>query len=177
MTHRERKGFTLVELLIAVVLFATAMLIGGRSILEFVRQVSVSEVRELAAEFAMEELERVKLLPYEQINSVPATPVPEAPEYIRTVAVAVFGTDPAGDWDTKIQIQNVGTSSAVVTATFYGPFEGDGEITALGTEVRTLVIDGVWTLHSVLKTQPWSTAESAIISTDSTDMIAVTVDR
>ena len=95
MTQRERKGFTLVELLIAVVLFATAMLIGGRSILEFVRQVSVSEVRELAAEFAMEELERVKLLPYEQINSVPATPVPEAPEYIRTVAVAVFGTDPA----------------------------------------------------------------------------------
>jgi len=89
----------------------------------------------------------------------------------------VFGTDPAGDWDTKIQIQNVGGTTAVVTATFYGPFEGDGEITALGTEVRTLVPNGVWTLHSVLKTQPWSTAESAIITAGASDLLAVTVDR
>ena len=89
----------------------------------------------------------------------------------------VFGTTPAGDWDTKIQIQNVGGTTAVVTVTFYGPFEGDGEITALGTEVRTLVPNGVWTLHNVLKTQTWLTAESAIVSTPTGNLLAVTVDR
>lgn len=95
MTLRGREGFTLVEVLIAVVLFATAMLIGARSIVEFVQQVSVSEVRAQAAEFAMEEMERVRLLPYEEILSVPPAPVPEAPQYVRSVSVTVFGTDPA----------------------------------------------------------------------------------
>jgi hypothetical protein len=62
--------------------------------------------------------------------------------------------------------------------TFYGPFEGDGAITALGTEVRTVVAGGVWTLHNVI-TLNFPTAESAIVTTadPANDLLAVTVDR
>jgi len=93
----------------------------------------------------------------------------------------VFATTPAGDWETKIQIQNLGVYSTTVTVNFYPTFEGDGEISALTPEVRTVVVKGVWTLHSNIP----AGAESAIITSAthdplgvaSTDKIAVTVDR
>lgn len=79
----------------AVVLFTVALLIGGRSIVEFVHQVGVSETRAQAIEFAMAEMERVRLLPYEQITAIPPAPVPDAPEYKRSVDIVVFGSDPS----------------------------------------------------------------------------------
>ncbi|UCC48445.1 MAG: hypothetical protein JSV41_13450 [Gemmatimonadota bacterium] len=88
-------GLSLLEILVAVVLFTTALLIGGRSIVEFVHQVGVSEARAQATEFAVAEMERVRLLPYERITAIPPAPVPEAPGYVRSVDVAVFGADPS----------------------------------------------------------------------------------
>jgi prepilin-type N-terminal cleavage/methylation domain-containing protein len=91
----SRDGFTLIELMVAVMLFTGAMLIGGRTIVEFIHQVGVSEVRAQATEFALEEMERVRLLPYERITSIGSAPVPEAPDYMRAVDVAVVGADPS----------------------------------------------------------------------------------
>lgn len=85
---------TLLEVLIALVLFSTAMLIGGRTILGFVHQVSVSETRALATELAMEEMERVRLMPYEELRSTEPAPVPQEPNYTRAVSVAIVGQDP-----------------------------------------------------------------------------------
>jgi type II secretory pathway pseudopilin PulG len=88
-------GTTLVELLIAVVIFAVAVAVAGRSIVGFVGQVAVSELRAQALEFAVQELERVRLLPYEEIVARAAQPVPEAPGFTRSVAVSVTGLDPS----------------------------------------------------------------------------------
>ncbi len=95
MTIRGTDGLTLLEILVAVILFTTAMLIGASSIVDFVRQAGFSEVRAQAAEFALQEMERVKLKPYEGIVAIAPAPVPEAPEFIRAVDVAITGTDPA----------------------------------------------------------------------------------
>lgn len=92
---RDTKGLGLLELLIAVVLFTTAMLIGGRSIVDMVHQVSVSEVRAQAAQFAMQEMERVRLQPFADIASIATAPVPTAPKYSRSVKVAIVGNDPS----------------------------------------------------------------------------------
>ena len=94
-TIRNSDGLTLLEILVAVVLFTVAMLIGGRSVVGFVHQVAVSEVSAQASQFAMEELERLRLLPYDEITSTAAAPVPEAPEYTRAVDVAVVGSNPS----------------------------------------------------------------------------------
>jgi hypothetical protein len=110
-------------------------------------------------------------------SSVSADPVPGVRFQIPRIDLGdPFGTG-ISDWDTKIQIQNLGPTT-VVTVTFYGPFEGDGAITALGTEVRTVVAGGVWTLHNVI-TLNFPTAESAIVTTadPANDLLAVTVDR
>jgi len=88
-------GLTLLEILVAIVLFTVAILIGGRSIVEFIHQVGVSEARSQATEFAMEEMERISLLSYEDITPASPAPVPEAPDYIRSVDVTVFGSDPS----------------------------------------------------------------------------------
>lgn len=82
------------EVLIAIVLFAVAVGVAGRSVVAFVGQVAVSEVRAQALEFAVQELERVRLLPYEEIVPRAAQPVPEAPGFMRSVGVSVLGSDP-----------------------------------------------------------------------------------
>ncbi|MGD2151634.1 MAG: hypothetical protein PVG79_00110 [Gemmatimonadales bacterium] len=83
----------MLEVLIAIVLFTVAILVSGRVIVEFVHQAGISEVQAQAVEFAMQELERVRLLPYDEIVSRSAAPVPEAPQFRRRVDVAVFGED------------------------------------------------------------------------------------
>lgn len=88
-------GFTLIELLVAVVLFAGAMMIAGRTVVGFVHDVGVSEARAQAMEFALEEMERVQLLPYDQIAASGPEAVPEAPEYERRVDVRTEGNDPS----------------------------------------------------------------------------------
>ena len=60
-----------------------------------VHQVGVSEVRAQAAQFAMQELERVRLQPVADIASIAAAPVAAAPEYTRSVEVAIVGSDPS----------------------------------------------------------------------------------
>ena len=87
-------GFTVLEVLIALALFTVAMLFGGRAIVGFVHQVGLSEARAQATEFALEELERVRLLPYEDIVAVGPASVPAAPGYTRSVNVAVIGSQP-----------------------------------------------------------------------------------
>jgi hypothetical protein len=79
---------------VAIVLFAVAILAGGRVIVEYVRQVGLSEVEVQATEFALQELERVRLLPYEDIVSLAPAPVPVAPRYTRSLDVTVVGSDP-----------------------------------------------------------------------------------
>jgi prepilin-type N-terminal cleavage/methylation domain-containing protein len=84
-------GLTLLEVLVALVLFATAMLVGGRTIVGFVHQVGVSEARALANEYALQEMERVRLLPYDEVAAITAAPVPEAPQFTRSVDVKIVG--------------------------------------------------------------------------------------
>ncbi len=88
-----RDGISLVELMIAVMIFTVASLIGGRFVVQFIHQVGVSEARALATEFAVEELERVKLRPYEDIGPIAAGPIPADPSYRRGVAVTEVGED------------------------------------------------------------------------------------
>ncbi len=97
MSDRSRilsaDGLGLLEVLIAIVLFTVAMLMGGRFVVGFIHQVGVSEVRAQATEFAVEELERVRLLPYEDIAAIPPAPVPDEPAYTRKVDVAEVGAE------------------------------------------------------------------------------------
>ncbi len=86
-----RDGISLVELMMAVMIFTVASLIGGRFVVQFIHQVSVSEARALATEFALEELERVKLRPYEDIGPIATGPIPADPSYTRGVAVTEIG--------------------------------------------------------------------------------------
>ncbi len=89
-----QRGFSLLEILVAIILFTVGILTAGRAIVEYVHQVGVSEVQAQAIEFAMAEMERVRLLPYEEIRSVPPAPVPEVPGYVRSVDVVESGTNP-----------------------------------------------------------------------------------
>lgn len=89
------EGLTVLEVLVAVVLFTVAVLVGGKFIVAFVHQVAISEVRAQATEFAIGEMERIRLLPYDDITPINTAPVPEAPEYTRSVAVTTVGADPA----------------------------------------------------------------------------------
>jgi hypothetical protein len=59
-----------------------------------------------------------------------------------------FGTG-TSDWDTKIQVQNLGPATTV-TATFYGPYVGTGTAPLLGTQAMWMPAGGVWTLHNVI---------------------------
>ena len=95
-------GLTLLEVLVALVLFATAMLVGGRTIVGFIHQVGVSEARALANEYALQEMERVRLLPFDQIAAISPAPVPEAPEYRRSVEVKVIGESPEALYGYKL---------------------------------------------------------------------------
>ncbi len=90
----ERAGFSLLSVLVAIVLFAVALLAGGRSIAQSVHQVGLSETHAQAREFAIEEMERIRLLLYEDIVSLATAPVPEAPRYLRSVDVAIVGAEP-----------------------------------------------------------------------------------
>lgn len=85
------EGLTLIELLVAVVMISVVMLMGARFIVQQVQQVSVSEAQAQAYEYAMEELERLKLLPFDSIQAKSTAPVPEAPQYRRSVAVQDIG--------------------------------------------------------------------------------------
>jgi prepilin-type N-terminal cleavage/methylation domain-containing protein len=90
----DGRGFTLVELLVAIVLFTTVLLIGGRTLVSAVHQVGVSETHAQATEFALQEMERVRLLPYDSIAPIAAAPVPAATGYIRSVDVRTVGINP-----------------------------------------------------------------------------------
>jgi Tfp pilus assembly protein PilV len=90
----DRSGFSLLSVLVAIVLFAVAFLAAGRSIAQSVHQVGLSETYAQAREFAIEEMERIRLLPYEDIASLATAPIPEAPRYLRSVDVAIVGSDP-----------------------------------------------------------------------------------
>ena len=97
MTDRVRslgvEGIGVLEVLVALILFSVAALMGGRFIVQFVHQVGVSEARAQATEFAVAELERVRLLPYEDVAATEAVPVPEEPGYTRSVEVSAIGDD------------------------------------------------------------------------------------
>lgn len=87
----ETKGLTLIELLVAIVLISVVMLMGARFIVQQVQQVGVSEAQNQAYEYAMEELERMKLLPFDSIQAKSAAPVPAAPRYTRSVDIQDVG--------------------------------------------------------------------------------------
>lgn len=88
---RGQGGFTLIELLVAVVLITVAMLLGGRFTVQQLQQVSVSEAQSQARGYAIEKLERLKLLPIDSITAQSPQPVPEAPRYLRSVQVMDVG--------------------------------------------------------------------------------------
>ncbi len=62
----------------------------------------VSEVHTQATQFALEELERVRLLPYDSISSSLPEPVPDAPEYTRWVDVVNIGGDLSSIYDYRV---------------------------------------------------------------------------
>ena len=106
-------GLTLLEVLVALVLFATAMLVGGRTIIGFVHQVGVSETRALANEYALQEMERVRLLPYDQVAAISPAPVPEAPDYNRSVNVKIVGESPEALYGYKLITVTVESPAAI----------------------------------------------------------------
>lgn len=115
-------GLTILEILVAVILFTVAVAVGGRYVVGYVHQVGVSEARAQATEFALEEMERVRLLPYADIASVAPAPVPEAPEFTRSVEVAAVGNDPSAIYAYRLitvrveppgQIEPVNVTTAV----------------------------------------------------------------
>lgn len=87
------EGVGVLEVLVALIVFSVAALIGGRFIVQFVHQVGVSEARAQATEFAVKELERVRTLAYEDVTASEAEPVPEEPGYTRAVEVSAVGDD------------------------------------------------------------------------------------
>lgn len=91
---RDRTGLTLLELLVAVVVFTLGVLIAGRFIVEFTHQIGVSEARAQATEFAIAQMERLKLMPYDAIAPVAPEPVPDAPKFTRRVEVREVGGGP-----------------------------------------------------------------------------------
>ncbi len=87
----RRSGVTLIEVMVSIVIFAIAIMVTGRFIVQFIGQTGVSEAEAQATEFALEELERVKLLPYDEIVDRGPEAVPEAPGYTREVTVRSVG--------------------------------------------------------------------------------------
>lgn len=88
---QDRSGLTLIELMVATVLVGTAVLLAGRFIVEVVAQIGISETHAQATEYAMEETERIRLLPYDSIQAVARAPIPGAPEFYREVEVRDVG--------------------------------------------------------------------------------------
>ena len=105
-------------------------------------------------------------------STVSADPTPGTVIEIPRIDVDdVFGT---GDWDTQIQIQNVGAASTFVTVEFWGGWSELCPTNSPGSfyDVQQwLPVGGIWTLHSAIP----AGAESAFIYSD--ELVAVTVDR
>ncbi len=99
---RGERGLTLIELMVAVVMIAVAMLLAGRVIVQVVQQVGVSESQAQASEFAVEELERIKLLDFDSIQASGPDPLPYAPAYSRTVEVRDVGGGATDVYDYRI---------------------------------------------------------------------------
>jgi hypothetical protein len=82
----------------------------------------------------------------------------------------VFGTGIA-DWDTKIQVQNLGTGDTGVIALFWGEYEGKcppNDSGPMGHACMYMPSGGVWTLHSQIPgamtpDDPTDDAYSAIV--------------
>ncbi len=100
--YRCRDGLTLVELLVSIIIFAVAINVAGRFIIQFAAQVGTSEAQAQAVEFALEELERMKLLPADSIVAKPAAPVPEDAQFMRSVDVRLVGGGPVDVWAYQI---------------------------------------------------------------------------
>jgi len=84
-------GLTLIELMVATVLIGTAVLLAGRFIVNVVGQIGLSETQAQATEYALQETERIRLLPYDSIRALPRTPVPGSSGFFREVAVRDVG--------------------------------------------------------------------------------------
>lgn len=87
----SKRGLTLVELMVAVIMVAVIMLLAGRFVVGLIQQVSVSESHTQANEFALEELERIRVLDPDSIKQVPVQPLPYAPAFRRSVIVSDVG--------------------------------------------------------------------------------------
>ena len=118
-------GMGVLEVLIAIILFSVATLMGGRFIVQFIHQVGVAETRAQATEFALEELEQVRLSPYDEILSIAAAPVPEDPNYTRQVDVVEVGAeDPTARYNYRmitVTVSPPGDLDAVRVTTAVSP--------------------------------------------------------
>jgi prepilin-type N-terminal cleavage/methylation domain-containing protein len=136
---RQEEGFTLIEILIAVMLLTVAIM-AVLSVLDSSRSlVSVSEKNQTASHRAEQELERVAALPYSQIAlaSAPTSSLdPSSPNYyvgpgntyqwdpsdstkVENLRIAAGGVPPSTNWNDS-QSRISGTTFDYVTD-FYDP--------------------------------------------------------
>ncbi len=84
-------------------------------------------------------------------STVSADPVPGTVVELPRIDLGdVFGTGTA-DWDTKIQVQNVGVSDTGVIAFFWGCYDGlcpSNDLGLVGHACMYVPYNGVWTLHT-----------------------------
>lgn len=88
---RDTSGLTLIELMVATVLIAIAVLLAGRFIVDVVGQIGLSETQAQATEYALQETERLRLLPYDSVQAESREEVPGASGFFREVAVRDVG--------------------------------------------------------------------------------------
>lgn len=86
----------------SIIIFAVAIHVAGRFIIQFAGQVGTSEAQAQAVEFALEELERIKLLPADSIVAKPASPVPEDAQFLRSVDVRMVGGGSVDLWAYRV---------------------------------------------------------------------------
>ncbi len=98
---RGRGGFTLIEVMIAMHVIAFAMVILGGYMLTLLEVSGETFARSIARSLAVEYLEEVRRQPYAELQSQPAAPLPEEPNFTRTVTVRRVGS-PTSPQDYKI---------------------------------------------------------------------------
>jgi prepilin-type N-terminal cleavage/methylation domain-containing protein len=102
---RGRRGMTLIEIMVAMAILTGAMLGMGSFVVNFVREVSTTNVRTTAGQLVADRLEQVKTAPrYVDIDNYATTETTIAgfPRYSRQTLVKQVGGGVKDLWDYKI---------------------------------------------------------------------------
>lgn len=123
MRIRRSDGFTVIETLIALYLVTFVVVVLGGFSLRYMQSSTASTNRTLARALAVEQLENIRRLSYQDLASLPSRPIDGAQGFTRSVTVTrVGGPNQLQDYKViTVEVQAPGTSPVRLSVAISAP--------------------------------------------------------